>query len=106
MVEAHQKHGLNVVSIQIAMGNRRWFIVVYYLAPDAPPSIDHVVGAMGKLSRGDEIVVVGDFNAEISEMEGNIRDEVIAEAIEYAFLEDIYSHFFPRRIPWERDGKT
>ena len=43
LVEVHQKHGTNIDSFQMAMGERGWFIVGCYLEPDASYYIERVV---------------------------------------------------------------
>ena len=42
-VEAYKKHGMKVVNFQLAMEDRRWFIVGCYLVPDNASSIENIV---------------------------------------------------------------
>ena len=72
-VEAVQKFGPNVVGFQLATGERRWYIVGCYLAPDDTWTIESVVAALKELPRGAELLVVGDFNAKLAEPEGDRR---------------------------------
>ena len=45
-VEAVRKFGLNVMSLQLATGSRRWYIIGCYLAPDDISTIESVVAAL------------------------------------------------------------
>ena len=45
-VEAIQKFSPNLVGFQLAKGERRWYIVGCYLAPDDTSTIDSVVAAL------------------------------------------------------------
>ena len=72
-VEAFQQFGPNVVGLQPAMGERRWYIVGCYLAPADTSTIESVVAALKERPRGAELLVVGDFNANLAEPEGDRR---------------------------------
>ena len=52
LVEAFQAHGANAISLHLASGDRQWFIVGFYLAPDDYLTIEDVVAAIGNRSRG------------------------------------------------------
>ena len=67
-VEAFQAHGANVVRFQMASGDRRWYIVGCYLAPDNASAIEDVVTAIGKRPRGAALVVVGNFNTNLAKL--------------------------------------
>ena len=55
-MEALQTYGANVVSFQLAPGDRQWFIVGCYLAPDDASKIEDVVTAISKQPRGGRAV--------------------------------------------------
>ena len=106
MVESHQKHGSNIASFQMDMGERRWFIVGCHLAPYNASYIEQVVGATGQRPHRDNLMMVVDFNADIADLEGNTQDEAFVVVLSDAGLKEMYSNFLPRRIPWAWDGLT
>ena len=65
-VETIQKFGPNVVGFQLVMGERRWYIVVCYLALDNTLTIESVVAAIKERPRGAELLVAGDFNVNLA----------------------------------------
>ena len=103
-VEAVQKFGPNVVGFYLATGAQRWYIVGCYLAPDDTSTIERVVKVLKERPKGTELLVAGDFNANLAEPEGYRRREYIAAALVTEGLEDISAHFLPRRRSWCRDG--
>ena len=105
-MEAVQQFGTNVVGFQLATGERRWYILGCYLAPDDTLTTESVVAALKKRLRGAKLLVTGDFNANLVEPEGDRRGEDIAEALATEGLEDMSAHFLPRRRPWCRDRRT
>ena len=80
-MEAFQKFRPNVVGFQLATGERRWFTVGCYLAPNDTSTIDSVVAELKELPRGAELLVAGDFNVNLEEPEGDWRGEDIAAAM-------------------------
>ena len=52
-----------------------------YIAPNNTWTIESVVAALKERPRGTEVMVAGDFNAKLSEPEGDRRGEDIAEAL-------------------------
>ena len=105
-VEAIQTHRANVVRFQLAPGDRRWYIVGCYLAPDNASTIEDVVAAIGKRPRGDMLVVVGDLNTDLAAPEVRKWDEGISAALAEEGLEDTSGHFLPRHNTWLKDGHT
>ena len=57
--------------------------------------MERVVAAIGKKPRGAELMVAGNFNADIKAPEGNWRAENIATDIATAGLEDMAQHIMP-----------
>ena len=104
-VESVQKFGLNVVGFQLATGERQWYIVRCYLAPDNTSTIESVVAALKYRPRGAELLVAVYFNAKFLDPESNQRGEDIAAALATEVLEDILVHSLPRRRPWCRDKR-
>ena len=99
-VEDIQQFGPNIISSQLAMDERRWYIIGYYLTPDDALTIESVVAALIEHPQGSELLVAGYFNADFAQPEGAIREEEIAAALMTAVLEDMLAHFLPRRRPW------
>ena len=52
------------------------------------------------------MLVVGDFNANLEQLEGDCREEEISTALTVAGVEDMLDHFLPRQIPCFRDSRT
>ena len=100
VVEAVQQFGPNVVSFQLATGERRWYIVGCYLAPDDTLTIESVVVALKERPRGARLLVAGDFNVNLAEPEGDRRGEDIAAAMATEGLEYMLAHFLLLRSSW------
>ena len=105
-VDAVQQFGPNVVGFQMATGEWRWYIVGHHLAPDDTLTIESVVVALKEHPRGAKLLLMGDFNVNLAEPEGDWRGEDIAAAIATEGLEYMSEHFLPRRHSWCRDGRT
>ena len=105
-VDAVQQFGPNVFGFQLATVARRWYIVGCYLAHDDTSTIESVVAALKELPMGAELMVAGDFNANLAEQEGDRRGEDIAAAMTTEGLEDMSAHFLLRRRSWCRDRRT
>ena len=105
-MESFQIHGSNIVRLQLALGNRRWYIVGCYVAPEDALTIEGVVAAIGKRPWGGTLLVVGDFNTAVAAPEGQERYEVITVARAEEGLEDMSGHVLPRHQPWLKDGRT
>ena len=71
-----------------------------YLAPNKTSTIERVVEALRERPEGAELLVAGDLNINFAEPEGNRREEDIAEALATEALEDMATHFLPRRSRW------
>ena len=87
-------------------GERRWYIIGCYIAPDYISMIESVVAALKERPWGSELLVTGDLNEKLDHPEGDRREEEITAALTAAGLEDMSAHFLPRRHPWCRDGRT
>ena len=101
-VEAVQKFRTNVVGFQLAMGEWQWYIVGCYLAPDNTLVIESVVATLKERPRGTRLLVTGEFNINLAELEGDRRGEDIAASMATEGLEDMSAHFLPRRRSWCR----
>ena len=105
-MEAIQQFGPNVVGFQMVTGERQWYIIGFYLAPDNTLTIESVVAALKYCPQGSELLVVGYLNAKLEEPEGYRREEETLAELTAAVLEEILAHFLPRRCPWCRGGRT
>ena len=68
--------------------------------PDDTSTIESVVVALKERPRGAKMLLAGDFNVNLSEPEGDLRGEDIAEAMVTEGLKDISEHFLPHRRSW------
>ena len=99
-------YGPNVISFEVLTGRRRWYIIRCYLAPDDAWTIERVVTALGDQPRGTALIVAGDLNTALGDMACDGRGTEIAAAITEAGLEDMTSHFLPRKRKWGRERRT
>ena len=77
-----------------------------YITPDEALNIEDVVAAIRKWPRGDEILMAGDFNANLAETEGTMRAEEITADLATAGQEYLIAHFLPGRNKYSRDKRT
>ena len=104
-VEAVQQFVPKVIGFQLAAGERRWYIVGCYLAPNNTSTIESVIAALKERPRGAKLFVAGYFNVNLAEPEGDWRGEDIAAAMATEVMEDKSAHFLlPRRL-WCQDGR-
>ena len=80
-VESLQTYGANVVSFQLALGDRQWYIVGCYLDSDNVLTIEDVVAAISKWPQGAALLLVGDFNTNLAAPAGQVQEEGIAAAL-------------------------
>ena len=73
---------------------------------DNASTIEDVVTAIRNWSQGDELMVAGDLNTDLTKPDGTARTEVIANTLASVGLEYMISHFPPRCKSWSRDGQT
>ena len=95
-------YGPNVLSFEVVSGRRRWYIIGCYLALEDARTIERFVTALGDQPRGTALVVVGDLNTDLGDVECNGRGAEIAAAITEAGLEDMAAHFLPKKRRWGR----
>ena len=69
-VEVFQSHRANVVSFQLVSGDRWWFIMGCYMAPDDASTIEDSVAAISKRPWGVVLLVVYNFNTNLAALEG------------------------------------
>ena len=73
-----------------------------YLAPDDTLTIEIVVATLKERPRGSELLVAGDFNTKLEELEGDCRGEDIAADLATEGLEYMSAHFLLKRCLWCR----
>ena len=61
---------------------------------------------MGNQPRGTALLVAGDLNTDLGDIDCDGRGTEIAEAITEAGLEDMTAHFLPRKRRWGREWRT
>ena len=67
--EALQQFGPNVISFQIVMGYRIWYIVICYLVPNNASVIENVIASLGECPHGSKLLMAGNFNANLTGLE-------------------------------------
>ena len=77
------------------MWERRWYIVVCYLAPGDGTMIRDVEVAMAEKLRGIDLIVAVDLNVDLEKSGGWGRNEEIAAAVATTGLGDLVGHSSP-----------
>ena len=77
-----------------------------YLAADDTETMERVSEAIQSRPRRAELLVAGDFNANLATPEGDRRAEAITTAQATEGLEDMVRNFLPRERRWCRDRRT
>ena len=85
-MKAIHKFGPNVVRFQMAMGKRRWYIIGFYLTPDASLMIESIVAALREHPQVSGLLVAVYFKVDLSQTEGARREEDIAAFLMTAVL--------------------
>ena len=106
MVKAHQQHEPNVAILQLIIGGRHWYVVGCYLVPHKTSTLERVVAAICQQPQGAELLISGDFNADLSVPDGHDWYKKIVEMMEKEVLGYMMESFFPRNLLWARDGRT
>ena len=102
VVAAVQQSRPNVIRFPLATGERQWYIIGCYLAPNYTLTIESVVAELKQRPQGGKLLVTGDLNVNLADPEGDQEKEEIAAALKTARLEDMLDHFLPQRRPWCR----
>ena len=76
------------------------------MAPDDAQTIERVVKALTDKPAGSALIVAGDLNTDLGEVEGDRRGTEISAEMTEAGLEDMAAHFLPRRRRWGRERRT
>ena len=66
-MEDVQKFWTNVVGFHLATGERRWYIVRCYLAPNNTLTIESVIAVLKEQPRGAKLLVAEDLNVKLLE---------------------------------------
>ena len=70
-MDAHRHHGLNIARFQMATGGRLCHVIGSYIVPHGASTLERVVAAIGHIPWGAELLIAGDFNADLSAPDGN-----------------------------------
>ena len=62
--------GANVITCQLATGERRWYTIGYYLEPEDGATIQDMEVAMSEWLRGTELIFAGDLSVDLERMGG------------------------------------
>ena len=101
-----ENFGTNVIGFHLVTEARRWYIVGVYLAPENTETMERVSKAIRCRPRRAELLVAGDFNADLATQEGDRRAEASATSLATEGLEDMARNFLPRDRRWCRDRRT
>ena len=63
------------MSVEVVSGRRRVYIVGCYIAPDDAQTIERVVKAMKDKPAGSALIVAGNLNTDLGEVEGDRRGD-------------------------------
>ena len=74
-LEALCLHGPNVISFQLVTGRQWWHVVGCYISPDDASAVEDAAAAIGRRPQGDELLVDGNFNANLADTERMSRTE-------------------------------
>ena len=77
----------------MATGEKRWYIIRFYLAPGNNTTIQDVEADMAERPKGAELIFVGDFNMGLEKTGGQVRDKDIAAVVATVGLEDLTGRF-------------
>ena len=69
-------------------------------------TIENVVAALKEQPRGTALLVVGDLNTTLLDLENDGRGTDIVAALTELGLEDMMAHFLPRQSRWVRERRT
>ena len=96
----------NVVGFHMATGARRWYIIGCYLAPDDTLTIESVVAALKERPWGTALLVTGELNTTLLDLENNGRGTEITASLTEVGVEDIAAHFLPYQRIWGWEWRT
>ena len=71
-----------------------------YLGPNDISTIESAVALLKECPRGAELLMAGDFNVNLVDLEGDRRGEYIAAVMATEGLEDMSAHFLQRWRSW------
>ena len=77
-------------------GRQKWHAVGCYIAPDGDLTIESGIASTSQNPIGVLLLVAGDFNAYLSEPEGNEQDEDISATLITTDIEGMSNHFLLR----------
>ena len=105
LLEALYLHGPNTVSFQVVTGQQQWHAVGCYISPDEALIVEDDIAAISRQPQGAELLVAGNFNADLANPEGIACAEEIDTALAAAGLEDMSANLSLMHKPWTRDWR-
>ena len=99
-------HGPNVIRFQLVTGRKRWHVVGCYIPPSNDSTIEDVVADIRDRFYGAKLLVAGDINVNLEDLEGTPQAEAIKKKLTSTGLMDIGLHLPPQRNPWLKDRCT
>ena len=102
-IEELRLHGPNIIGFQLVTWRRRWHVMGCYIAPNNALTIEDVAAAIRDRPYGAELLVTGNLNSNLAELEGTSRCEAITDKLAMTGLLDMGLHFLPRCKPWLQD---
>ena len=74
-VKAIHQFDENIITCQLVTGKGRWYIFRCYLEPGDGVTIRDVGTAINERSRGEDLIVAGDFDADLERTGGRAREK-------------------------------
>jgi hypothetical protein len=102
-VEAQRRHGPNIISCIIVTGKRQHPIIGAYIPPGDTTTLAYISEASNHF-QGKPIFLMGDINVDLQTTTPNNRDTEIMAFLSALGLEDMSTHFLPRKT--FRHGNT
>ena len=70
-----RQFGENVITCQLATGDRHWYIIGCYLEPGDGVTIQDVEAAISERLRGTYLIYAGELNVNSEKTGGQVQDE-------------------------------
>ena len=93
-------HDPNTTRFQLVTGQWRWYIVECYIYHNDESTIDDVAAATRDQSYRDNLLLAGEFNINLADLEVTPWLEAISDELAAAGLMDMRLHFLPQSDLW------
>ena len=78
-------------------GQKRWFIISCYVLPGSADEAEHIVTVFGHCAYGVYPITVININVDLFQTKGRYHEKDIVEMVAVEVLNDMATHFRPRR---------